>query len=83
VNQGGSGGGNGTLSGPGGLYGGGGVGFGAFTVGSGGGGGGGGLRWSILAVTPGTAYTVIVGSGGQVVSGGDGANGAVAVWYMT
>lgn len=39
-----------------------------------GGGGGGGLRWSILSVTPGQSYAVVVGAGGGVTyKGGDGA----------
>lgn len=66
-----------------GAYGGGAGGKGVFTTAGGGGGGGGGLRWSILAVTPGNSYTVVVGAGGQVSLGVNGANGAVAVWYTT
>lgn len=66
-----------------GLYGGGAGGTGSYITAGGGGGGGGGLRWSVVAVTPGNSYTVVVGAGGQVTSGINGANGAVAVWYVT
>ena len=62
----------------GGLYGAGGGG----SEGDGGGGGGGGLRWTRLAVTPGSVYSLVVGAGGQVTEGGDGASGAVAIWLQ-
>lgn len=47
-----------------------------------GGGGGGGLSYkNNIQVTPGQTYTVVVGSGGNLLGnpGGNGANGAVRI----
>lgn len=83
---GGSGGGAGSLT-SGGLYGGGGGGAFSFMPSGLPGGGGGGLRYGVVAVVPGTTYTVSVGSGGASpgpLSGGrPGASGAVRLnWTL-
>jgi hypothetical protein len=62
----------------GGLYGGGGGGSVRFNSGAG---GGGALRWTFVTTTLGATYTVVVGAGGVVVTGGSGANGAVKIAY--
>jgi len=57
------------------VAGGGGGGGNNHTVATGGGGGAGGMLTGTLSVTPGTSYTVTVGSGGAGGTGGAGTNG--------